>query len=105
MKFTIEEMLAKLPLPANEKWKEGVWDVEPFKKGRVSLVFFAPKNRDYQTFHEEDEFYFIVSGRSELVIAEERFSCETGDTFFVPARVEHHFENFTDDFATWAVFF
>lgn len=31
MKFPIEEMLAKLPLPANEKWKEGVWDVEPFK--------------------------------------------------------------------------
>ena len=31
MKFPIEEMLAKLPLPANEKWKEGVWDVEPLK--------------------------------------------------------------------------
>jgi len=24
MKFTIDEFLAKLPLPADEKWKEGV---------------------------------------------------------------------------------
>jgi mannose-6-phosphate isomerase-like protein (cupin superfamily) len=105
MKFTVEEMLAKLPLPANEKWKNGVWDVEPFKKGKVSLVFFAPRGTDYQTFHEEDEFYFIVRGRGELIIENERFTCQTSDTFFVPAKVPHHFENFSDDFATWAIFF
>ncbi len=105
MKFTIEEMLAKLPLPANEKWKNGVFDIEPFSKGNVSLVFFAPRETDFQTFHEEDEFYFIVRGKGELVIENERFSCETGDAFFVAANVPHHFENFTEDFATWAIFF
>ncbi len=31
MKFTVSDILAKLPLPANEKWKEGVWDIVPFK--------------------------------------------------------------------------
>ncbi len=105
MKFTIEEMFSKLPLPATEKWKEGVWDIEPFKKGNVSLVFFAPRRTDYQTFHEEDEFYFIVRGKGEFIIDGERFTCEIGDTFFVPKLVQHHFENFTDDFATWAIFF
>lgn len=105
MKFTIEEFLEKLPLPANEKWKEGVWDVEPFKKGNATLVFFAPRGRDYQTFHDEDEFYFVARGSGELVIEDERFSCVVGDAFFVPAKKKHHFENFTDDFATWAVFF
>ena len=43
MKFRAYELLAKLPLAANEKWTEGVWDGEPFKKGNVSLVFFAPR--------------------------------------------------------------
>ncbi|MEZ5428060.1 MAG: cupin domain-containing protein [Pyrinomonadaceae bacterium] len=105
MKFTIKEFLEKLPLPANEKWKDGVWDVEPFRKGDVTLVFFAPRGTDHQTFHEEDEFYFIVGGSGELVIEDERFDCEVGDAFFVPARAAHHFENFSDDFATWAVFF
>lgn len=105
MKFTVEEFLAKQPLPANEKWKDGVWDVEAFRKGNVSLIFFAPKAVDYQTFHEEDEFYFIVKGKGELIIEKERFVCEVGDAFFVPAKVSHRFENFSDDFATWAIFF
>lgn len=105
MKFTVEEFLRQLPLPANEKWKGGVWDVEPFKKENVSLAFFAPRSNDYQTFHEEDEFYFIARGNGELIIGNKTFSFEAGDAFFVPARVAHHFENFTDDFATWAIFF
>lgn len=105
MKFTIEEFLTKLPLPANEKWKNGVWDVEPFEKGNVKLVFFAPREIDFQTFHEEDEFYFIVRGSGELIIEDEVFSCSVGDAFFVPALRNHRFENFTDDFATWAIFF
>jgi mannose-6-phosphate isomerase-like protein (cupin superfamily) len=105
VKFTVEEMLARLPLPATEKWKEGVWDVEPFEKDGVSLVFFAPHGTDHQTSHEEDEFYFIVRGAGELVIAGERQAFVAGDVFFVTAGVEHRFENFSDDFATWAVFF
>lgn len=105
MKFTIDEMLAKLPLPATEKWKEGIWDLEPLEKAGVRLVFFAPRGRDYQTSHEEDEFYFIVRGFGELVIAGERHQCTAGDAFLVPAGVEHRFENFSDDLATWAVFF
>ena len=105
MKFTITEMMAKLPLPPDEKWKDGIWDVEPFAKEGVKLVFFAPRGMDYQTFHDEDEFYFIACGTGKLVIDESVFECSAGDTFFVEARVPHHFEGFSDDFATWAVFF
>lgn len=105
MRFTVDEMLAKLPLPANEKWKEGVWDIEPFEKAGVRLVFFAPRGTDYQTSHDEDEFYFVVRGSGELVIAGERFPAAAGDAFFVEAGVEHRFENFSDDLTAWAVFF
>ena len=105
MKFRADDLLAKLPLAANEKWAEGVWDVEPFKKGNVSLVFFAPRGTDQQTAHDEDEFYFIISGTGGLVIGDVRRTFVVGDAFFVAARIPHHFENFTDDFATWAVFF
>ena len=105
MKFTADEFLAKLPLEATEKWKEGVWDLEPFRNGNVSLVFFAPKGKDYQTLHDEDEFYFIARGSGELVIDGVINVFAAGDVFFVPAKVPHHFENFSDDFATWAIFF
>ena len=105
MKFTIEEFLSRLPLPANDKWPDGVWDNEPFEKDGVKLVFFAPRGTDHQTSHDEDEFYFIARGSGEIVIAGERHACSAGDAFFVPAGVVHRFENFTDDFATWAIFF
>lgn len=105
MKFTTEEFLAKLPLPPNETWKEGVCFTTAFRRDNISLEFFAPLGTDYQTSHDEDEFYFIVRGSGELIIENERFSCAVGDAFFVPKRVQHHFENFTADFATWAIFF
>lgn len=105
MKFTINELMAKLPLPATEKWPDGVWDVEPFEKDGMTLVFFAPRSTDHQTSHEKDEFYFIARGSGELVIDGERNTCQAGDAFFVAAGVLHRFENFSDDFATWAVFF
>jgi mannose-6-phosphate isomerase-like protein (cupin superfamily) len=105
MKFTVDEILKKLPLAADEKWTEGVWDLEPFEKRGVTLVFFAPRGVDHQTFHEEDEFYFVARGSGELVIGDERHSFGSGDVFFVEAHRPHHFENFTDDFATWAIFF
>jgi mannose-6-phosphate isomerase-like protein (cupin superfamily) len=105
MKYTIDEFISQLPLPATGKWKDGIWDVEPFEKDGVKLVFFAPRGTDYQTHHDEDEFYFIARGSGKIVIGNEVFVYSTGDAFFVEAGVPHHFEEFTDDFATWAVFF
>jgi mannose-6-phosphate isomerase-like protein (cupin superfamily) len=74
LKFTIDDLLEKLPLPSNEKWKDGVWDIGSFEKGGVKLVFFAPRRTDYQTFHKADEFYFIVRGKGELIIDGDRFA-------------------------------
>ena len=105
MKFTIEEFISKLPLPSDDKWKDGVWDVEPFTNDGVTLVFFAPRGTDYQTFHDKHEFYFVARGSAELLMGDERVACAPGDALFVEAYREHHFENFSDDFATWAVFF
>ena len=105
MKFTIEEMMKRLPLPATEKWKDGVWDVEPFSEWGAKIVFFAPRGIDYQSSHDEDEFYFIARGSGKLIIGDEEFDCSPGDAFYVGANVMHHFEEFSDDFATWAVFF
>jgi mannose-6-phosphate isomerase-like protein (cupin superfamily) len=105
VKFTAVDLLAKLPLPATEKWPDGLWDIEPFEKNGVRLVFFAPRPVDRQTAHEQDEFYFIIRGTGQIVIGSERHAFKSGDAFFVAARVEHRFEDFSDDLATWAIFF
>ncbi len=105
MKFTVDEFLAKLPLAANEKWKDGVWHTDAFNSGSVRVEFFALRGADHQTPHDEDEFYFIARGNGTLIIDGEANQFVAGDALFVPAKVPHHFENVSDDFATWVVFF
>ena len=52
----------------------------------------------------QDEIYVVMSGSSELITGEQRTACSVGDVLFVPANAVHHFENFSDDFVTWAIF-
>ncbi len=105
MKFTTNEFLAKLPLPADEKWKDGVWFTNAFTKGAFELEFFAPRGTDYQTPHEKDEFYIIISGAADLIKENEIINCQIGDAIFVEAGEKHYFEKISDDFATWVIFF
>jgi mannose-6-phosphate isomerase-like protein (cupin superfamily) len=70
----------------------------------MSVELYAPIGSDTQTPHEQDELYVIHSGHGELVVGAQRCVCGHGDVYFVPAGVAHHFENFSGDFVTWAVF-
>ena len=105
MKFGIEEFRAKLPFPADEKWKDGIWFTNAFKKGDLELEFFAPRGTDFQTPHEKDEFYIIVSGTADLIKENETVKCRTGDAIFVGAGENHHFKNISEGFSTWVIFF
>jgi mannose-6-phosphate isomerase-like protein (cupin superfamily) len=105
MKVTLTEALAKIPLPANEKWKLGVWDAEVLRHGTMSVEIFAPKEQDFQTPHEQDELYIIVSGSGEFWLNGEMMLFGAGDVIFVPAHADHRFTTFTPDFVTWVVFY
>lgn len=105
MKFSPEDFQKLFPLPANDKWKDGVYFKEVFKQGNFELEFFAPRGKDYQTPHEKDEFYIIASGTGQLIKAGVAIDFTPGDALFVEAGVEHHFENTSEDFATWVIFF
>ncbi len=93
-----------------EKAKEALAkEVHPFvllmKDKGMSVEYFAPKDKDTQTPHKQDELYVIASGSSEFVRDTETVNCNTGDVLFVPAGMIHLFQNFTDDFATWVIFY
>lgn len=75
------------------------------KHGSMTLEYFAPQETDTQTPHKQDEIYVIISGHSTFCCERERCSCKRGDILFVPAGMEHYFENFSDDFATWVIFY
>lgn len=104
MKISLDENLKQLPLPATEKWPQGVWDIEAFKHGSMSLILFAPQGNDYQTPHDQDELYIVVSGTGILESGGVPHQFKTGDVLFVPAKKAHRFIEFSSDIQMWAVF-
>lgn len=104
MKVSLKDLMRRLPGPVTEAWPGG----EPFalglKHGTMSIEVFAPRGRDAQQPHDQDELYFVVSGTAEFLHEGERSSVAAGDALFVPAHDRHHFEKMSGDFVTWVVF-
>lgn len=105
MKLSVAQLLKQLPEPPSEKYPEGVPFVKAFAHGTMSIELFAPRGEDLQTPHEQDEIYVVVSGSGEFVRNDKRINFTAGDVLFVPAGMPHRFENFSEDFTTWVIFY
>jgi mannose-6-phosphate isomerase-like protein (cupin superfamily) len=75
------------------------------EKDIFDVSLYKPEKIDPQTPHARDELYVIASGSGKFFCADETQCIATGDVLFVAAGVEHRFENFTDDFSAWVIFF
>lgn len=74
------------------------------KHGSMELEYYAPRGRDTQSPHDRDELYVIISGSGWFRNGATRHTFGPHDVLFVPAKVEHRFEEFSDDFASWVIF-
>ena len=79
--------------------------VELFAHGSLAVEIYKPVGRDLQTPHARDEVYVVIAGRGTFACAGERRAFGPGELLFVPAGVEHRFEDFSDDFSTWVLFY
>jgi mannose-6-phosphate isomerase-like protein (cupin superfamily) len=91
------------------KFEQGLASVDvPFfsglAHGSMTVELFRPQGMDTQTPHMQDELYLIRSGSSSFLRDGERVSVAAGDVLFVPAGMDHRFEDFSDDFDTWVIF-
>ena len=75
------------------------------RHGSMSIEYYKPVGKDLQTPHKQDEIYVIASGKAVFYRNGERMQIASGDVLFVPAGMEHRFEDFTEDFATWVIFY
>jgi mannose-6-phosphate isomerase-like protein (cupin superfamily) len=109
MKVSLVQALKRLPAAPTEQYPKGAPFAVMMAGGSMSVEVFAPSTSglgtDRQEPHSQDELYFIQRGTGELVINGQRFDAAAGDAFFVAAGVAHRFENFSDDFVTWVVFY
>ena len=79
--------------------------IELFAHGSLVVEVYRPDGVDRQTPHTRDEVYVVLSGSGWFVNGARRHRFEPGQVLFVPAGVEHRFEDFTPDFATWVFFY
>ena len=78
---------------------------ERLRRGTLLLEVYAPRGDDPQQPHDQDELYFVITGTGRFRRGEEVCDFEPGDALFVAAGVSHRFEDFSDDFAAWVVFY
>ena len=105
LRFPIDDAIAALPLPPTQAWPRGVWDTGVFQDGLTSAILFMPRGHDYQTAHDQDEFYVVVRGSGSLRVNDASHEFVPGDLLYVPALQPHHFDRFSQDFVAWAIFF
>jgi mannose-6-phosphate isomerase-like protein (cupin superfamily) len=78
---------------------------EVFTHGTLVVEFYRPDRIDHQKPHDRDEIYVVATGTGVFYNGGRRWNFKAGDFLFVPARVEHRFEKFSDDFSTWVIFY
>ena len=92
-------------LDAVSKIRQGIPSTFCFEHGTLQVKMYRPDGQDMQKPHTRDEIYVIARGSGWFVNGRERHPFHTGDVLFVPAGVEHRFDEFTEDFCTWVLFY
>jgi len=92
-------------LDAVSKIREGIPSAFVFEHGSLQVKMYRPATKDSQKPHTRDEIYVIARGSGFFVNGDERHAFHSGDVLFVPAGVTHRFEDFSEDFSTWVMFY
>jgi len=98
-KVGFSEAIQKLFTPQTKS------SVSLFRHGTLEVKMYAPRKQDPQTPHTRDEVYIVAQGSGTYFYAGERQPFSPGDFLFAPAGVEHRFEDFSDDFFVWVLFY
>ena len=78
---------------------------ELISRGTLRVGLYAPRDKDPQQPHDQDEVYVVMSGRGTFRNGPASHPFRPGDVLFVPAGVPHFFEDFSDDLYVWVVFY
>lgn len=81
-----------------------------FEHGTLQVKLYIPRGAngdlvDPQTPHTRDELYVVARGVGVFFNGEARRKAEVGDLIFAPTGKPHRFEDFSEDFAVWVMFY
>ena len=76
---------------------------EILRHGSLSAGIYAPHESDEQESHPEDRLYVVLNGSGFFTVDGDRQPFGPSDLLFAASDVAHQFEDFTPDFAVWAI--
>ena len=85
-------------------WKPGR-SAEAFVDGELEIRFTPRPTNGPQTPHQRDEVYVVAAGSGFYRVDGMVTAVGPGDMCFAAAHEPHGFEDFTDDFAIWVIFY
>ncbi len=70
----------------------------------MGLYVLPAGSTDPQSPHTEDEVYYVVSGRAQILVADENRDVQAGSVIYVEKNIAHRFHSIEEDL-TVLVFF
>jgi len=95
----LADALARLPDDSPRR------SVELFRHGTLLVKLYAPQGVDPQTPHGQDEAYVVARGRAVFWDGAARRPVAPGTFLFAAAGHPHRFEELSDDFAAWVIYY
>ncbi|HXA21166.1 MAG TPA: cupin domain-containing protein [Acetobacteraceae bacterium] len=78
---------------------------EVFVDGDLEIRFAARPTNGPQVPHQRDEFYVVAAGTGRYRVEDRLTEVGTGDLLFCAAHVAHGFEDISEDFSVWVMFY
>jgi quercetin dioxygenase-like cupin family protein len=78
---------------------------EVFVDGQLEVRFAARPTNGPQVPHSRDELYFVAAGTGRYRVEDNVTAAGPGDVLFCAAHVAHGFEDISEDFSVWVLFY
>ena len=102
--------MEKTPVPVSVAaasrlpWKPGR-SAEVFVDGDLEVRFTPKPTKGMQAPHLRDELYFVAAGSGRYRVEDRVSDVGPGDLLFCAAHVAHGFEDTSEDFSVWVLFY
>ena len=98
--FDLEEVKGKLKAEGGAEYLEFL-NVPSMNCG---IYFLSKGSTDMQAPHDEDEVYYVLSGRANMRLGDEERSVGPGSLLYVSATTEHSFFEIEEDMTLLVMF-
>lgn len=63
----------------------------------LGLYVLPAGGTDPQSPHTEDEVYYVISGKAQIIVAEENRDVQAGSIVYVQKNIAHHFHSIEEE--------